>query len=106
VKYNPVTEEIINELISILGRKNVLTDPEKIEAYSHDETPAEQYAHLPEVVVTPTSAVEIAEVMKLANRELIPVTPPGGGKWIIRRSNSRTWWDCTLCGEDEQGPGN
>jgi len=82
VKYNPVTEEIINELISILGRKNVLTDPEKIEAYSHDETPAEQYAHLPEVVVTPTSAVEIAEVMKLANRELIPVTPRGAGSGL------------------------
>jgi glycolate oxidase len=82
VKYNPVTEETINELIRLLGKKNVLTDPEKIEAYSHDETPAEQYAHLPEVVITPTSAVEIAEVMKLANRELIPVTPRGAGSGL------------------------
>lgn len=82
MKYNPVTEETINELIRLLGKKNVLTDPEKIEAYSHDETPAEQYAHLPEVVITPTSAVEIAEVMKLANRELIPVTPRGAGSGL------------------------
>jgi len=82
VKYNPVTEETINELIRLLGKKNVLTDPEKIEAYSHDETPAEQYAHLPEVVITPTTVAEVAEVMKLANRELIPVTPRGAGSGL------------------------
>ena len=75
MKYNPVTEEILTELREIVGGKNVMTDQEKIEAYSHDETPAEQYAHMPEVVLTPNTAEEIAAVMKLANRELIPVTP-------------------------------
>ena len=77
MKYNPVTEEILAELREIVGEKNVLTDEDKIEAYSHDETPAEQYAHMPEVVLTPNTAEEIAAVMKLANRELIPVTPSG-----------------------------
>jgi glycolate oxidase len=77
MKYNPVTEEILAELREIVGEKNVLTDEEKIEAYSHDETPAEQYGHMPEVVLTPNTAEEIAAVMKLANRELIPVTPSG-----------------------------
>jgi glycolate oxidase len=77
MKYNPVTEEILVELREIVGEKNVLTDEEKIEAYSHDETPVEQYAHMPEVVLKPNTAEEIAAVMKLANRELIPVTPSG-----------------------------
>ena len=77
MKYNPVTEEILAELREIVGEKNVLTDEEKIEAYSHDETPAEQYGHMPEVVLTPNTAEEIAAVMKLANREMIPVTPSG-----------------------------
>lgn len=77
MKYNPVTDEILAELREIVGDKNVMTDEEKIEAYSHDETPAEQYAHMPEVVLTPNTAEEIAAVMKLANRELIPVTPSG-----------------------------
>mgnify|MGYP006286838855 FL=1 len=76
-KYNPVTEEIIVQLKKIVGEKNVLTDEEKIEAYSHDETPAEQYAHMPEVVLTPNSAKEISKVVKLANNELIPITPSG-----------------------------
>lgn len=77
MKYNPVTDEILAELREIVGDKNVMTDEAKIESYSHDETPAEQYGHMPEVVLTPNTAEEIAEVMKLANRELIPVTPSG-----------------------------
>ncbi|MFW5855662.1 MAG: FAD-binding oxidoreductase [Bacillota bacterium] len=77
MKYNPVTEDILTDLKNIAGEKNVFTDEEKIEAYSHDETPAEQYGHMPEVVVTPNNAEEISKIMKLANKELIPVTPAG-----------------------------
>ncbi len=82
MNYNPVTEQILEELTEILGSKNVLAEKEKIEAYSHDETPAEQYGHLPEVVVTPTSAEQISKIVKLANRELIPVTPRGAGSGL------------------------
>ena len=82
MKYNPVTEEIINKLNEIVGAKNVLTDQEKIEAYSHDETPVEQYAHMPEAVVMPTTAEQISAIVKLANEELIPVTPRGAGSGL------------------------
>lgn len=82
MKYNPVTGKILDQLIEILGKKNVLTDPAKLETYSHDETPIEQYGHLPEVVITPSSAEEISTVMKLANLELIPVTPRGAGSGL------------------------
>jgi len=80
--YNKVTKKIVDELISIVGKKNVIVDVEKMEAYSHDETPQEQYAHMPEVVVTPLTAVEISEIVKLANRELIPITPRGAGSGL------------------------
>lgn len=82
MKYNPVTEEILNKLKDIVGNKNVLTDIEKIEAYSHDETPAEQYGHMPDVVVTPLTTEEISSIVKLANKELIPVTPRGAGSGL------------------------
>lgn len=82
MKYNPVTKVILDELRSILGDKNVFTDEEKMEAYSHDETDAEVYGHMPEVVITPVSAEHIAEVVKLANREMIPVTPRGAGSGL------------------------
>lgn len=82
MKYNPVTNEIVDRLIKIVGKKNVLTDKEKIEPYSYDETPKEQYAHMPEVVVTPKTAEQIAEIVKLANNELIPITPRGAGSGL------------------------
>jgi len=82
MKYNPVTKEIIAELIAIVGRKNVISDKEKIETYSHDETSAKQYSHMPEVVVTPKTTKEIAKIVKLANKELIPITPRGAGSGL------------------------
>ena len=82
MNYGKVTDTVINELITICGKGNVFSDEEKMEAYSHDETPGEDYTHMPEVVVTPSSAEEVASIMKLANRERIPVTPRGAGSGL------------------------
>lgn len=78
-KYNPVTPQIIAELATLLGEKNVTTDQDKLYTYSHDEVTEERYHHLPEVVVFPETTAQVAAVVKLANRELIPVTPRGAG---------------------------
>jgi len=78
MKYGKVTPSILGELADIAGSKHVITDEGKMSAYSHDEAPPE-YASMPEVVVIPGSAEEIVKIVKLANRELIPVTPRGGG---------------------------
>ncbi len=82
-KYNPVTPEIADQLRRIVGEKYVLYgDEEKLETYSHDEVAEAHYAHMPEVVVRPESAEQIAEIMKLANREMVPVTPRGAGSGL------------------------
>jgi len=81
--YNPVTPAVAAELKSIVGEKYVIhADPEKLEAYSHDEVAESHYAHMPEAVVRPESAEEIAAVLKLANRRRIPVTPRGAGSGL------------------------
>jgi glycolate oxidase len=80
--YAPVTGDIIGELRRIVGVKNVLVDEEKLEAYSHDETNAEEYGHMPEAVVLPETTAQVAEVVKLANRERIPITPRGAGSGL------------------------
>lgn len=80
--YGVVTRELVGELEAIVGKANLLTDLERMENYSHDETSKEEYAHSPEVVITPTSADQIAAVMKLATRERIPVTPRGAGSGL------------------------
>jgi len=82
-KYNPVTPEIVEELKAIVGEKHVIFgDREKLEAYSHDEVPDAEYAHIPEALVRPAGAEEIAAILKLANRERIPVTPRGAGSGL------------------------
>ena len=82
-QYNPVTPEIVSQLAGIVGAKYVLSgDPEKLAAYSHDEVAEEHYAHMPDVVVRPRTAEEIAAIVKLANRQRIPVTPRGAGSGL------------------------
>ena len=81
-RYSPVTEEIVEELIGILGERSVVVDAEKMAPYSHDEVPGDEYAHAPEVVVKPRTARQVAQVVKLANRDRIPVTPRGAGSGL------------------------
>ncbi len=76
--YQPVTPAVVEELKSIVGEKYVLVDDEeKLKEYSHDEVAEEKYHGLPEVVVKPNRTEEVSAIMKLANREKIPVTPQG-----------------------------
>lgn len=78
--YSPVTWDIVNALQAIVGEKNILFDnPEMLAPYAHDEVAGPEYACMPEVVVKPATASEISEIMKLANRQRVPVTPRGGG---------------------------
>ena len=82
-RYNPVTTAIVEELKRICGADWVICDNEKtLQKYSHDQIPEQRYAHMPEVVVMPQSAGEIAAIMKLANREMIPVTPRAAGSGL------------------------
>ena len=80
--YSAVTPRIVDAVRKIAGAKNVLVDDDKIQAYSHDETNAEEYGHMPELVVLPTTAEQVAEIVKLANREHIPITPRGAGSGL------------------------
>ena len=80
ISYAKVTRSAVSELKAIVGSKNLICgDPELLQIYAHDEVAGPEYARLPEVVVKPATASEISEIMKLANRCRVPVTPRGGG---------------------------
>ena len=68
---------VINQLERIVGKDSVLTAKEDLATYSYDGTTT--WSNPPEVVVLPTSAAQISDVLKLANENLIPVTPRGSG---------------------------
>jgi glycolate oxidase len=69
--------EIISDLQSIVGKSAVLTSKEDLTTYSYDGTTT--WAHMPDVVVLPTTTEQVSRVLKLANENLIPVTPRGAG---------------------------
>jgi glycolate oxidase len=76
--FNTLTERIIRELEKIVGKKNVICDPEKKIDYSHDEFSLRDIAREPDVVVKPQSTQEVSRILRLSNEEKIPVTPRGG----------------------------
>ncbi len=81
--YQPITLDIVAQLRDIVGEQYVIyDDPERMIDYAHDEVAGEEHAHMPEVVVKPAIAGEISQIMRLANRERIPVTPRGAGSGL------------------------
>lgn len=70
-----ITTEILQQIQDIVGPTFVFSDLETLNHYGHDET--EDYLFPPSVVVKPSNTIEIAAIMKLANRHVIPVTALG-----------------------------
>lgn len=83
-------EMLVDDLIGALGEETVSQDRSDLLAYGHDVFPlalkqagqGRPFA-LPEVVVFPHTAGEIAEVVRIARRHRTPVVPYGGGSGIV-----------------------
>ncbi len=69
----------ITELKQIVGPNDVVEDRDALANYAGDEFPIASIKRTPRVAVRPRSAEHISKILKLANREKIPVTPRGGG---------------------------
>ncbi|MFQ5880430.1 MAG: FAD-binding oxidoreductase, partial [Dehalococcoidia bacterium] len=67
---------LVRELEAIVGRPWVLSAPEDLLVYEYDATIERG---LPEAVVLPDSADQVAAVVKLARRHGVPVTARGAG---------------------------
>lgn len=73
--YNKISEAILKEIFLLVGKDNVLTDQESLINYGHDET--ENLIYPPEVLVKPANVEQVSKIMKLAFKNIIPVTPIG-----------------------------
>jgi glycolate oxidase len=69
-------QNILNELVSCVGKGRATYAPEDLVAYSYDPFIEE---HRPDIVIYPLSTEEVSAVMKVAHRESIPVVPRGSG---------------------------
>lgn len=72
----PRHPEATAELLARLGPAQVRTDEAACLAASYDNT---RYSFLPEAVVRPADVPALQEVLRLANRRLVPVTVRGRG---------------------------
>lgn len=76
MNFQKITPPVISQFKKIVGENFVFSDEENRKNYAHDET--EDLFFPPEVVLKPASAQEISEILKICNKEKIPVTPIGG----------------------------
>ncbi len=67
-----------NALEAVVGQAHVVSDPEAMEPYGHDEFSLRDIARMPRLVVRPETEFQAAEVLKIANDARVPVTPRGG----------------------------
>jgi len=77
MSYQKINTPLVEKFQAIVGKEYVFYDKENLEKYAHDET--EDLFFYPEVVLKPRTANEISEIVKLCNKELIPLTPRGAG---------------------------
>ncbi len=69
-------DSLIKEIAAIVGPDHLITSPEERWCYAFDAT---DRAHMPDAVVFPDSAAEIAAIVRLANEYRFPVVPRGAG---------------------------
>jgi glycolate oxidase len=81
-----LADRVLDDLAQIVGPQHVLTShPARL---NRSRTPA-MFAvhrwdeHEPQVVVLPATAEEVAEIVRLANRERLPVVPRAGGTGLV-----------------------
>jgi len=75
--YGEVTGAFTARLADMVGEKNVLTGEDR-ENYARDEAPGSERA-VPDLVVKPGNAQEVAGVLKLANEARVPIIVRGAG---------------------------
>lgn len=78
-QYSSLSEELINELQAIVGTEYLVAGAAIPGKYGYDAGTQSGQHYVPEVVVYPANAREVAAIIKIANRERIAVTPRGGG---------------------------
>jgi D-lactate dehydrogenase (cytochrome) len=78
--FQPVTPAIIDRLTEIVGGDQISAATADLDQHAHDQ--GFYPAHAAEVVVWPTSAAQVSQVLALANAQHIPVTAWGAGTSI------------------------
>lgn len=75
--YGTLTDQLLDRLTKLVGTENAFVDTETLKIHASDET--EDHVFMPQMVLMPNTAEEVAAILKVCNEHVIPVTPRGGG---------------------------
>lgn len=75
--FNPVSKAVLQQLQAVVGKVNLSTT--RAERQLHAQDMSHHPASLSEVVVWPTTARQVADILGIANEHRVPVTPWGAG---------------------------
>ncbi len=75
--FNPVDDSLLQKLTAIVGQANLSTA--KADRELHAQDMSHHSPHMSEVVVWPTTAQQVADVLQIADAHCVPVTPWGAG---------------------------
>src|SRR4030042_803536 len=64
--YRPLDRGLLDKLSAIVGPDNAISDPDRLEGYSRDESPLREIARRPEAVVRPGKTADVAAGLPLA----------------------------------------
>ncbi len=67
---------LTRDLARLLGRQDVLADPDDLLLYEYDGSPEKG---MPDCVVFPRSTADVVEIVKVANRHHAPIVGRGAG---------------------------
>jgi glycolate oxidase len=71
-----VPDSLYRKLEEITGSGGITNDPEELVCYSYDATAR---SYLPDVIVFPSSTLQVSKILELATRHSVCVTPRGSG---------------------------
>jgi glycolate oxidase len=89
-----MNNQLIEHLVKILGKANVLYSPEDLAVYSYDGTFAEGR---PDVVVLPETTGQVSQVVSLAANTRTPIVPRGMGSGLAAGSVPLPTGGIVLC---------
>ena len=78
--YEPISEQTVEEIRRAVGPECLLREKETMETCARDTS---DLVRMPEMVVQPETADQIARLLQLANRYRFPVTPRGAGTGLV-----------------------
>ncbi|MBR8745269.1 FAD-binding oxidoreductase [Nocardiopsis sp. MG754419] len=82
---------LVQELVAALGAESVVTDPEVMAGYAHDEAEWAPYGG-PVAVVRPRATADVATVVRACVEHGVPVVARGAGTGLSGAANAAQGW--------------